>query len=100
MQPHPHPHPHPHPTLLYLARQKWKDDSNAFREAMRSARQVTTALATGAPMPAPLAASGPDPSLTPCPHWCVLAIVDVDVGAADDNGGEVDKCIFLFEPRA
>ena len=47
-------------------------------------------------MPAPLAASGPDPSLTPCPHWCVLAIVDVDVGAADDNDGGVDNVSFCL----
>lgn len=46
---------------------KWKEQSNAFREAMKAARQVTVALATGAPLPPPKM-SAPDPSLIPCPH--------------------------------
>lgn len=46
---------------------KWKQQSNAFREAMRAARNVTVAQASGAPLP-PAAPSAPDPSLIPCPH--------------------------------
>lgn len=46
---------------------KWKQDSNAFREAMKAARQVSKALATGAPLPPPTY-SAPDPSMLPCPH--------------------------------
>jgi hypothetical protein len=46
---------------------KWKQDSLAFRQAMRAARQVTQAIATGAPLPPPTY-SAPDPSLIPCPH--------------------------------
>lgn len=46
---------------------KWKQQSQAFREAMKSARQVTQAIATGAPLPPPKI-SAPDPSLIPCPH--------------------------------
>ena len=45
----------------------WKKESNAFREAMRAARDVSTAIATGAPLP-PVISSQPDPSLIPCPH--------------------------------
>ena len=46
---------------------KWKDQSKAFREAMRAARQVTQAIAEGKPLPPPVM-SAPDPSLIPCPH--------------------------------
>jgi hypothetical protein len=46
---------------------KWKDQSNAFREAMKAARMVSKAIATGAPLPPPKI-SAPDPSLIPCPH--------------------------------
>ena len=46
---------------------KWKQQSNAFREAMRAARNVAMAQASGAPLP-PAAPSAPDPSLIPCPH--------------------------------
>jgi uncharacterized C2H2 Zn-finger protein len=46
---------------------KWKDQSKAFREAMKAARQVTQAIAAGAPLPPPVI-SAPDPSLIPCPH--------------------------------
>jgi hypothetical protein len=46
---------------------KWKEQSNAFREAMRAAREVTKALESGAPLPPPKM-SAPDPSLIPCPH--------------------------------
>ena len=46
---------------------KWREDSNAFRKAMQSARQVTTAIATGAPLPPPVP-SAPDKSLVQCPH--------------------------------
>lgn len=45
----------------------WKQQSEAFREAMKAARQVSKAIATGAPLPPPVA-SAPDPSLMPCPH--------------------------------
>ena len=46
---------------------KWKQDSIAFREAMKAARDVTKAIASGAPLPPPVI-SAPDPSLIPCPH--------------------------------
>jgi len=46
---------------------KWKQQSSAFREAMKAARQVSKAIATGAPLPPPKM-SAPDPSLIPCPH--------------------------------
>ena len=45
---------------------KWKQDSNAFRDAMRAARQVSKAIATGAPLPPPTY-SAPDPSMMQCP---------------------------------
>ena len=45
----------------------WKKQSEQFREAMKAARQVTKAIATGAPLPPPVM-SAPDPSLMPCPH--------------------------------
>ena len=54
-------------TVKNAKAQKWKQDSNAFRDAMRAAREVTKAIATGAPLPPPVN-SGPDPNLTPCPH--------------------------------
>lgn len=49
------------------AKSKWKQQSSAFREAMRAARNVAVAQASGAPLP-PVAPSAPDPSLIPCPH--------------------------------
>jgi len=48
-------------------KKNWKDESNAFREAMKAAREVSKAIATGAPLPPPTP-SAPDPSLIPCPH--------------------------------
>ena len=49
------------------AKKDWKQESDAFRAAMRAARQVSNAIATGAPLPPPTM-SAPDPSLVPCPH--------------------------------
>jgi len=46
---------------------KWKQQSQSFREAMKAARQVSQAIASGAPLPPPIM-SAPDPSLIPCPH--------------------------------
>lgn len=46
---------------------KWKAESNAFRDAMRAARNAAKAEASGAPLP-PMQPSAPDPSLIPCPH--------------------------------
>lgn len=46
---------------------KWKQDSNAFRDAMKAARDVTKAIASGAPLPA-ATMSAPDPSFQQCPH--------------------------------
>ncbi len=46
---------------------KWKNQSEAFRQAMRAAREVAKAQAAGAPLPPPVI-SAPDPSLIPCPH--------------------------------
>lgn len=46
---------------------KWKEQSDAFRAAMKNARDVSVALATGAPLPPPIV-SAPDSSLVPCPH--------------------------------
>jgi hypothetical protein len=46
---------------------KWKQQSDAFREAMRASRDFSRALETGAPLP-PAVATAPDPSLIPCPH--------------------------------
>lgn len=46
---------------------KWKEDSERFREAMKAARAVSHAQATGAPLPPPTI-SAPDPSLIQCPH--------------------------------
>lgn len=46
---------------------KWRDQSNAFREAMKAARQYSKAVAEGKPLPPPVA-SAPDKSLVPCPH--------------------------------
>lgn len=45
----------------------WKQQSKAFREAMKAARAVKIAQETGAPLP-PVMPSAPDPSLVPCPH--------------------------------
>jgi zinc-finger of a C2HC-type len=50
---------------------KWRQQSSAFREAIRNARMVTQAQAKGIPLrdlPLPKAVSQPDPSLVPCPH--------------------------------
>jgi len=46
---------------------KWKSESNAFREAMRNARETAQCVQLGLPLPPPIA-SAPDPSLIPCPH--------------------------------
>lgn len=46
---------------------KWKSQSEAFRGAMRAAREIAKAQASGAPLPPPVI-SAPDPSLIPCPH--------------------------------
>ncbi len=46
---------------------KWKKDSEAFRAAMKAARQYSKAVAAGDPLPPPVA-SAPDSSLIPCPH--------------------------------
>ncbi len=46
----------------------WRAESNAFREAMKAARQVTKAIAEGKPLPPPVISSVRDPSLIPCPH--------------------------------
>lgn len=46
---------------------RWSEQSNAFREAMKAARDVTKAINSGAPLPPPTL-SAPDPSLIPCPH--------------------------------
>ena len=46
---------------------KWKQQSKAFRESMRAAREITEAIEKGAPLPPPVM-SAPDPSLIPCPH--------------------------------
>eukprot|EP01041_Mallomonas_annulata_P006093 gene6093-12300_t len=49
------------------AKSKWKAQSDALRNAMKAARQVKDAIASGKPLPPPVA-SAPDPSLIPCPH--------------------------------
>lgn len=46
---------------------KWKNQSQAFREAMRAARECGKAQAAGAPLPPPKP-SAPDPSLILCQH--------------------------------
>jgi hypothetical protein len=46
---------------------KWEEESRAFRDAMKAARQFSKAEKSGAPLPAHVP-SGPDPNLTPCPH--------------------------------
>lgn len=46
---------------------KWKEQSNAFREAMKHARLVAQAEKNGGPMPV-MVASAPDSSLVPCPN--------------------------------
>jgi hypothetical protein len=46
---------------------KWRHQSDAFRAALRSARETTEAVASGAPLPPPIA-SAPDPSMKQCPH--------------------------------
>jgi endogenous inhibitor of DNA gyrase (YacG/DUF329 family) len=47
---------------------KWKEQSNAFREAMKAARVYKTAIAKGE-APPPVVSKGPDMSLIPC-HNC------------------------------
>lgn len=47
---------------------KWKAESNAFREAMKAARQYSQAVASGKTPPPPVISSAPDPSLIQCPH--------------------------------
>jgi len=49
------------------AGEKWKQESEAFREAMRAGKETTEAINSGAPLPAHRP-SGSDPSLVPCPH--------------------------------
>ena len=46
---------------------KWKEQSEAFRAAMKAAKQFSKAVATGGPLPPPVI-SAPDSSLVPCPH--------------------------------
>eukprot|EP01036_Dinobryon_divergens_P022146 gene22146-30382_t len=46
---------------------KWKEQSEAFRAAMKAAKEFNKAVATGAPLPPPVI-SAPDSSLIPCPH--------------------------------
>jgi uncharacterized C2H2 Zn-finger protein len=46
---------------------KWKQQSEAFRNAMKAARQYTKAKERGEEPPPPVI-SAPDPSLIPCPH--------------------------------
>jgi uncharacterized C2H2 Zn-finger protein len=46
---------------------KWKEQSEALREAMKAARQVSKAIKSGGPLP-DYVPSAPDPSLMPCPH--------------------------------
>lgn len=46
---------------------KWRADSEAFRDAMKAARAMTKALETGGPLPE-YVPSAPDPSLVPCAH--------------------------------
>jgi hypothetical protein len=45
----------------------WKQQSNAFRDAMRANREIGQALKEGKPLP-PMAPSAPDPSLIPCDY--------------------------------
>ncbi|CAM9796558.1 unnamed protein product [Chrysoparadoxa australica] len=50
---------------------KWRQQSSAFREAMKQARMLSDAQAKGIDikdMPMPAMTSGPDPDLVPCPH--------------------------------
>lgn len=44
----------------------WKEQSGAFRQAMRAAREVSQAIAGGGPMPE-FKPSAPDPSMLECP---------------------------------
>ena len=46
---------------------KWKQQSQAFREAMKAARDYAKAKERGEEPPPPVI-SAPDPSLIPCPH--------------------------------
>lgn len=46
---------------------KWKQQSEAFRAALKAAKQYSQAKESGGPLPPPVA-SAPDPSLIPCPH--------------------------------
>ena len=48
-------------------KEKWRADSEAFREAMKAGKQVQKAIATGGPLPE-FKPSAPDPSMIPCPH--------------------------------
>lgn len=45
----------------------WKQQSNAFRDAMRANRDISAAVKDGRPLP-PMAPSAPDPSLIQCDH--------------------------------
>jgi len=46
--------------------QIWRSQSESFRTALKAARDVTAALASGKPLPPPVVYS--DPSLVPCPN--------------------------------
>lgn len=46
---------------------KWRAQSEQFRQALRSAKETSEAIASGAPLPPPVM-SAPDPSLIQCPH--------------------------------
>ena len=48
-------------------KEKWKIDSENFREAIKAGRQLQKALDSGGPLPE-YKPSAPDPSLIPCPH--------------------------------
>eukprot|EP01063_Lacrimia_lanifica_P014929 TRINITY_DN2151_c0_g1_i4.p1 TRINITY_DN2151_c0_g1~~TRINITY_DN2151_c0_g1_i4.p1 ORF type:complete len:885 (+),score=216.08 TRINITY_DN2151_c0_g1_i4:120-2657(+) len=46
----------------------WKSKSNAFREAMKQAREVKECMAAGKPLPPPAYTREEDDTRTPCPH--------------------------------
>jgi hypothetical protein len=48
-------------------KEKWKADSESFRNAMRAARAMQKAVESGGPLP-DYVPSAPDPSLIPCQH--------------------------------
>ena len=55
------------PVASSNSKEKWKAESQQFREAMRAARMASKAIANGTPLPPPTI-SQPDPSFIPCPH--------------------------------